>query len=164
MKINQATTELDAIRTEDVFYVYFKNNGSASLSVNGSVTPKVFKAEDLPFENFIVTRVDYIMSQDEIIDLTKFGQLTSLTNGLLFGIGNLNFKTNGEIIMFATTSETSSIRIGGTTASIINGCWQVSDSFGNGIVTNKDDLTLTVRDDLSTIPYFEMAISGIKIN
>lgn len=162
MNINNVTTEIDGIRAENVFYAYITNNGNKSLCVDGT-TPKEFTLEDLDCDQFLVNRIDYLISQDEAIDLNKFGSLTSLTNGLLFSIGNSVFKTNGEIMMFATDANVSSVKITGITSSIIDGHWDVGQSFGNGLVCTKDDLKLTVRDNLSTLQYFQMAVSGIKL-
>jgi hypothetical protein len=162
MNINNVTTEIDGIRGENVFYAYFTNNGNKSLCVNGT-TPKEFTLEELDCDMFLVNRVDYLISQDEAIDLSKFGSLTSLTNGILFSVGNSTFKTNGDIMMFATDSSVSSVKISGTTSSIISGHWDVSQSFGNGLLINKDDLKITVRDNLSTLQYLQFAVSGIKL-
>lgn len=56
-----------------------------------------------------------------------------------------------------------SVKITGITSSIIDGHWDIGQSFGNGLVCTKDDLKLTVRDNLSTLQYFQMAVSGIKL-
>lgn len=165
IKIQHAKHNQLAVRNSDIFYVKFKHNGSPMLNVNGSVTPVEFILEDLPVDNFLLTRVDYLISQDDIVDVKKFGNRTALTNGLLFEIdGQQVFKNNADIMLFASDSTLDSVKITGTTASIINGNWSPLDVFQHAIISKKSDLKIIVRDDLTLIPHLEFGISGIKLS
>lgn len=163
MKIGQFATDLDALNQEEIFYIPFTNNGSANLNVNGSVTPVVFTL-DIPMDKFAITRIDYLISTNDVLDIKKFGSLNALANGLLFEInGTHNFKTNADVMLFASDSTLDSVKITGTVATIINGNWSPLDVFHHALVADKNNLKLTVRDDLSTLPFLQFAVSGIKI-
>jgi len=159
--LNQQTNT-NAIPNHDIFYTKFKLNGSSSLNVNGT-TPKVFRLEDLTMDNIILNRVDFLMSAGTDIDLTDFGGLT-LTNGVQFNIdGSQLFKTNGDILLFATDASIYSAKIEGTLTTIINGHWDLVKAFQNGVVCNVEDLTIIVQDNLSSLNFFEVSASGVKL-
>lgn len=159
--LNQQT-KVNAIPNDDIFYTKFKLNGSSSLNVDGT-TPKVFRLEDLTMDNIILNRVDFLMSAGTDIDLTDFGGLT-LTNGVQLNIdGSQLFKTNGDILLFATDASIYSAKIEGTLTTIINGHWDLTKAFQNGVVCNVEDLTITIQDNLSTLNFFEVSATGIKL-
>ena len=56
-----------------------------------------------------------------------------------------------------------SAKIEGTLTSIINGNWSLENSFQNGLIGTKQDLKITINDDLSSIKYFQVTASGIKL-
>ena len=159
--LNQQT-KVNAIPNQDIFYTKFKLNGSSSLNVNGT-TPKVFTLEDLNMDNIILNRVDFLLSTGTDIELTNFAGLT-LTNGIAFNVdGNQVFKTNGDIMLFATDSSIHSAKIEGELRTIINGHWDLLKAFQNGVVCNVEDLTITIQDNLSTLEFFEVSATGIKL-
>lgn len=159
--LNQQT-KVNAIPNQDIFYTKFKLNGSSSLNVNGT-TPKVFTLEDLSMDNIILNRVDFLISAGTDIDLTNFGGVT-LTNGVQFNIdGSQLFKTNGDILLFATDSSIYSAKIEGELRTIINGHWDLLKAFQNGLVCKVEDLTITIQDNLSTLEFFEVSATGIKL-
>lgn len=164
MNINNSYTDLKAIRNTDIFYGKFTNNGSHSLCVNGLVTPKEFTLNsDVP-DNFILTRVEYLISQNDVLDIKKFGNLNELVNGVKSTIDwDIILNSNADIMLFATDSSLHSVKITGVTSTIINGNWCPFDAFGNGLIANKNDLKITIRDDLSTLPFFEVWAVGIKL-
>lgn len=165
IKIQHAKHNQLAVRNSDIFYVKFKKNGSSMLNVNGSVTPVEFTLEDLLVDNFLLTRVDYLIAQDAIVDVKKFGNINALTNGLLFEIdGQQVFKNNADIMLFASDSTLDSVKITGTTASIINGNWSPLAVYGHAIICKKSDLKIIIRDDLTLIPHIEFGVSGIKLS
>lgn len=164
MKFKNGTFKQTQIAQNDIFYVNFKNNGLRDLNVNGT-TPVVFTLEDLDVEQVILTRVDFLLSTGAVIDLNIFGNLTSLTNGVLFEIdGTQTFKDNGDILLFATDAETSTGKIGGVDTGLINGHWDLLKTYDNGLVCNVADLKIIIQDDLSTVSYFKISASGLKIN
>ena len=159
--LNQQTNT-NAIPNHDIFYTKFKLNGSSALNINGT-TPKVFRLEDLTMDNIILNRVDFLISAGTDIDLTKFGGLT-LTNGVQFNIdGSQLFKTNGDIMLFASDASIYSAKVEGTLTTIINGHWDLVKAFQNGVVCNVEDLTITIQDNLSSLNFFEVSASGVKL-
>ena len=82
------STDVTQIANTSVFYADFKNNGSRNLNTNGSVTPLEFTLEDVVNEKFILTRVDFIISCGDALELTKFGSIAELTNGIELHINN----------------------------------------------------------------------------
>lgn len=165
MRIGNGKHNNQVIRNHDIFYAKFKHNGNPNLNVNGSVTPIEFTLEDLPVDNFLLTRVDYLIVIDSIIDVSKFGNRTALSNGLVFEIdGSQVFKNNADVMLFASDSTIDSAKITGTTASIINGNWSPLDVFQHAIISKKSDLKIIVRDDLTLIPHLEFGVSGIKLD
>lgn len=159
--LNQQTNT-NAIPNHDIFYTKFKLNGSSALNINGT-TPKVFRLEDLTMDNIILNRVDFLISAGTDIDLTNFGGLT-LTNGLQFNIdGSQLFKTNGDIMLFATDASIYSAKVEGTLTTIINGHWDLVKAFQNGVVCNVEDLTIIIQDNLSSLNFFEVSASGVKL-
>lgn len=165
IKIQHAKHNQLAVRNSDIFYVKFKHNGSSMLNVNGSITPVEFTLEDLPVDDFLSTRVDYLIAIDSVIDVSKFGNRTALANGLLFEIdGQQVFKNNADIMLFASDSTIDSAKITGTTASIINGNWSPLAVYGHAIISRKSDLKIIIRDDLTAIPHLEFGVSGVKLS
>ena len=159
--LNQQTNA-NAIPNHDIFYTKFKLNGSPSLNIDGTA-PKVFRLEDLTMDNIILNRVDFLMSAGTDIDLTNFGGLT-LINGVQFNIdGSQLFKTNGDILLFATDASIYSAKVEGTLTTIINGHWDLVKAFQNGVVCNVEDLTITIQDNLSTLNFFEISATGINL-
>ena len=159
--LNQQTNT-NAIPNHDIFYTKFKLNGSSALNINGT-TPKVFRLEDLTMDNIILNRVDFLISSGTDIDLTNFGGLT-LTNGVQFNIdGSQLFKTNGDIMLFASDASIYSAKVEGTLTTIINGHWDLVKAFQNGVVCNVEDLTIIIQDNLSSLNFFEVSASGVKL-
>ena len=162
MSLLNQQTKVNAIPNQDIFYTKFKLNGSSSLNVNGT-TPKVFTLEDLNMDNIILNRVDFLISAGTDIDLTNFGGVT-LINGVQLNIdGSQLFKTNGDMLLLATDASIYSAKVEGTLTTIINGHWDLSKAFQNGVVCKVEDLTITIQDNLSTLNFFEVSASGVKL-
>lgn len=164
MSVLNRQSEADSISNKDIFYTKFKLNGSSSLNVNGT-TPKKFTLEDLTVDTVILNRVDFLISAVTDIKLTNFGGLT-LTNGIAFNIdGNQVFKTNGDIMLFASDVSMYSAEIEGQlrARTIFNGYWDLLKAFQNGLVCKVEDLTITIQDNLSTLEFFEVSATGIKL-
>lgn len=153
--LNQQTN-VNALSNNDIFYTKFKLNGNSALNVNGT-TPKVFTLEDLSMDNIILNRVDFLISTGTDIDLRNFGGV-ALTNGVSFNIDG-----NGDILLFATDSSIYSAKVEGTLRTIINGHWDLLKAFQNGLVCKVEDLTITIQDNLSTLNFFEISATGIKL-
>lgn len=162
MSLLNQQTNTNAIPNHDIFYSKFKLNGSSALNINGT-TPKVFRLEDLTMDNIILNRVDFLISAGTDIDLTNFGGLT-LVNGVQFNIdGSQLFKTNGDIMLFASDVSMHSAKIEGELRTIINGHWDLLKAFQNGLVCKVEDLTIIIQDNLSSLNFFEVSASGVKL-
>jgi len=165
VNIRQARTDIEVIGNENIFYRHFTNAGEESLAVDGSITPVKYTLENLTdADKFILTRIDFLISVGDIVDINQFGNLTRLTNGLLFNVdGSRNLQTNGDLMLFLTDATIDSVKVEGLTQSIINGHWDVDKAFFNGLVCEKDKLYFEVRDNLSTISYIKATASGLKL-
>lgn len=158
--------EIKQISNQEIFFRNFKNNGSRNMNVNGSVTPVEFNLmEDLTVEKIILTRIDFIVSCGSAINLSNFASLSNpLTNGVYFAIdGNQVFKNNGDIMLFATDAGTEAGKVQSVDTSFINGHWDLLKTYNNGVICNLNDLKIIIRDNLSTINYFQVSASGIKL-
>lgn len=158
--------EVKQISNQEIFFRSFKNNGSKNMNVNGSVTPIEFNLmEDLTVDKIILTRIDFILSCGTAINLSNFGSLsTPLTNGVYFAIdGNQGFKTNGDIMLFATDAGTETGKVQSVDTSFINGHWDLLKTFNNGVICDLNNLKVIIRDDLSALNYFQVTASGIKL-
>lgn len=161
---NDSATNLSFIRSEDIFYRKFTNNGSANLAVDGSVTPVIFSLENLEMDRFILTRLEYLISVNSSLDVEEFGDISELVNGVEVSIGkSVPFKNNADILLFGADNSIIATKISGTTVSIINGHWNANGAYQNGLHSIKDNIFVKIQDDLSNIKYFEMAVFGIKL-
>ena len=168
IKIIDITTELSAIRNEDGFFAKFKNNNSASMNVNGSATNVVFSLTDLPDnQNILLQSIGFVVGAGEILDLEKFGGLTALTNGILFtsGQNEVVITTNADVMLISSQTNIITAGTGSNTYSVIVGRWDFTDTLGGNapIITNSNDLKITIRDNLSDVPFFQVACHGILI-
>lgn len=164
MDMNLATTQLNVIENADIFCHKFKSGGSSSMAVDGSVTPVVFTLEDINVEEFLVTHISFVVSSGSILDITNFAGLPALANGIGFAIdGTIVFNTNADILLFMTDTIVSTAKITGTEYTIMNGHCMVKDKFQNSIISKKNDFKITINDNLSTVKFLEVAVSGIKI-
>lgn len=161
---NDAVTEIRQIRNDDIFYVKFMKDGSSNMSVDGSTTSVRFTLETLPVDNFILKRIDFLIATDEAIDITKFGNVPTLANGVIFNIdGQQVIKSNGDMLLVGSDTSIHSVKIQSDTVSILNGNWDMIQTFGNGIVCTKEGLYFEIQDDLSGMDYFQISASGIKL-
>lgn len=154
------------LKEKDAFVMKLKNNGSASLMVDGSVTPVSFTLEDATFTNFGITRFDYALSSTEIISLDGFGSNGALTNGLIFQAGEdeIIVKTNGDLLLLGTDNDTSSSKIESSTIGLINGNYSFIDAFGAMLETNVNSFKVIVQDDLTNNQYFQISVSGVILD
>jgi len=165
MTFNNFGSFRNMIGSDKIFYHNFKNNGSDDLTINGSSTSVKFTLEDLEYERFILTKVDFILASDESIDIKNFGPVSELSNGVLFNVnGQRVFKTNGDLMLWGNGVDLHSGRVGGETTTIINGHWSPLETFQNGISCTKESLYIEIRDDLKDLDFFQMTASGFVIS
>jgi hypothetical protein len=173
VKYENITITAKAIESNDGFFLRFKNAGNESLIVDGSVTPIDFTLEDLPETDFLLQRVTFLIGANDLLDLSEFGNIAALTNGISFE-ANPNtpestaiaiIKTNGDTMLISSRVNTQSVKINGVTKSLIYGTWDFTETFGGNspIIINKD-LKIVVQDDLSLMEYFQVSCHGVMIN
>lgn len=169
IKISEVFQELKGIKSDDGFYVKFESSGSDNMKVDGSSTPVLFTLEDLPNEQMILVQsISFLIGADEILDLSKFSDITlPLTNGILFeaGAANAIIKDNADVFLISSHQVTSTAGEGVNTFTLINGRWDFTDTFGdNGpMLMRKEDLKITIRDNLTTASFFKVACHDILI-
>lgn len=167
--ISKVTVDLKGIKPNDGFYAKFKNEGSESLGVDGSVTPVVFTLEDLPTDQkILIQSISFLMGADEVLDLDNFGDVSGpLTNGILFEAGEASavIKDNADVFLISSQQHTSTAGSGGNTYTVISGRWDFSDTFSdNGsMLFDLDSFKITIRDNLSGITLFRVSIHGILL-
>ena len=66
-------------------------------------------------------------------------------------------------MLFASDVSIHSAKIEGQLRTIINGHWDLLKAFQNGLVCKVEDLTITIQDNLSTLEFFEVSATGIKL-
>lgn len=169
IKISEVFQELKGIKSTDGFYAKFKSAGVENMKVDGSSTPVVFTLEDLPEEQIILVQsISFLIGADEIIDLEKFADITApLVNGILFeaGAANSTIRNNADVFLISSEQVTNTAGEGVNTFTLINGRWDFTDTFGdNGpMLMNKDQLKITIRDNLTSASFFKVACHGILI-
>lgn len=168
ISMNDISQDISAIRNEDGFFANFKNNNGTSMSVDGSATNVVFSLTDLPDgQNILLQSIGFIVAADEVLNLDKFGNLTALTNGIVFSCGGnqVIIKDNADIALISSRVATIAYGTGSNTYTAIIGRWDFTDTFGGNapILTNVNDLKISIPDNLSTIPLFRVSCHGILI-
>jgi hypothetical protein len=169
VNINDVTQNICAIRSEDCFCADFKHNGSTDMNINGSVNSVEFHLSELdPDQDILLQSISFVLATDELIDLTKFGNVAQLANGIIFQAGN-NSKTindNAGVMLITSSQFVATAEIGiGNTSTVIVGRWDFTDTFGGNapVLINVRNLKMIVQDNLSTIPLFRVSCHGIKI-
>jgi hypothetical protein len=151
------------------------NSGNIDMAVDGSATPVVFglrgeapASTALPVA-FDVTRIIFAMETDTAVDLSKFGDLTALTNGILLrkrdGIYQniLNVKSNLGIAaaMYDWTPHAATNPIQGQDGFVSR--WTFGGQSKMGVVARLEageDLQYLVQDDLRLIGRFSIMAEG----
>jgi hypothetical protein len=170
VNINDVTQNISAIRSEDCFCVDFQHNGSTDMNVNGAVNSVEFRLSDLDDDQDILLQsISFVLAADELIDLTKFGSVAKLTNGITFKAGE-NSKViydNAGVMLISSSQLIASTEIGvGNAYTVIVGRWDFTDTFGGNapVLMNSRNMKMIVQDDLSDIALFRVSCHGIKIS
>lgn len=156
---------------------FLDGNSAKSMSVNGSVSSKLYTYS--PGSGCVLIDGFSCLFKDEgTTSFDKFGALTRLTNGVLIEvtINNItttisNLRDNGDLStrfyfnQFGNGAVLSILSIVspqgfGNTNNVLVGRWQLQEPF---IIQDSDVITITIRDNLSTIDIFEMALSGVHL-
>ena len=165
-QIGFASSNLQMVRPEDIFYRKFTNGGSDDMGVDGSTTSVEFTLEELDTnQKILLHEVSFVVGADEIIELDKFGNVT-LINGVLFTVGDkvVTFESNTDVHLFSTEVHTETAGNGSNTISILTGHIQFKTALSGAILVESGDLKITIQDDMSGIEYFKVSASGVLID
>lgn len=158
-------SDLKAIQKEDMFHTAFMNNGSSSMAVDGSVTPVTFSLEELPDgQRLILKSITFLVGASEIIGLAKFGDIT-ITSPVVFKIGDreIEILNNADIYLFSSDAQSDIAGQGSNTISVLTGHVNFSVKLSHGIIVNKEDVSITINDDVLDINYLRVSASGILL-
>lgn len=165
VKVQETNHYLRSVATTDTFFLKCENAGSPDLSVNGAITPVEFILPLPVGTNFLLQAVSFVVGADDVVDPAKFGNIAALANGLLFEINGgavNNFTDNGDILLISNTCSIESVVFAAVASGVLFGQWDITESFGGNSARVYDNaLKITVRDDLSTLPYFRVSVHGV---
>ena len=173
---NYAKTRLDYLTPPDQYFGYFVdplNNDSQQLNIDGSVTPVEFKLQGLPDDaTLIIQRINFLISSStEVIQLEQFGNIPALPNGLIYkaqgpGAAGVVIKSNGEFILVSTEIFVENyIKSTSSQGGGIYGSVDFKKAFGgNGSRVKAGDVSITIRDNLTGIDFFQMSCYGILLS
>ena len=165
--------KIHAINSGGIFEAKVKNSGSEDLRVDGSTTPVNFILEDLVAgSDLILQRITFVIGADETLDLSKFGNIDALANGVSFEINANNeeekvtaiIKNNADTMLISTNVSQSTAGVGSNTITSLYGTWDFTEAYGsNGILVKNNDLKITIRDDLTGMIFFKVSAHGIIV-
>lgn len=140
--------------------IRFLNGTNDNMNANGSVTPVVFTATVPEGKRLIINRCVFYLEGSTGFDSVKFGNLTKLTNGVLFQIngGGFTFYDNIDIVM--RCQNVFSIPAFSKTDRQMNGALDFTEITGGEGVYLAGNPTITIRDDLSLLTQFKCEIQG----
>lgn len=165
VKVQQVSSSLNSVSTDEIFFTKFENNGSSDLSVNGLVTPVDFTLPLPVGSDYLLQCISFVVSTDEAIDPGKFGNVAQLANGLDFSLNDkppIKFLDNGDMLIISNTIAFNVAKITGVAVGIIFGQWDLTESFGGNTPRIYDNsLKITINDDLSALPYFRVSVHGV---
>lgn len=152
--------DLKAIPSSHIASIRFKNVANDNMNVNGSVTPVVFTAEVPAGYRLIAYRVLFYLEGTTAFDSILFGNLTKLTNGVLFSLdaSQIIFYDNLDIVMH--THRVFGVEAFSKLARQINGVWALEEMTGGDGILLQGSPTITIRDNLSTLTLFKVEIQG----
>ena len=162
---NLANVELSRITSGDAYLGYFVNNGSNVMAVDGSSTEVRFELNGLdPEQKLIINRVDYALSSNsDVLVLENFADLPALANGVRYMSSDedipFDIKDNGDFLLAGTDAFFDNfVQFLAPNGGSLIGSIDYPVAFGgNGLETTAGELSVTVRDDLSSIAFFRMA-------
>jgi hypothetical protein len=164
LKLSQTNAIANGVNHNDVFFYHFQRSGSDLMNVNG-LTPVTFTLPLPANSNFLINSLSFVIGAEENIDINKFGNVATLANGIAYSInGNQagTIKNNGDVLLVSSFTSIGAVRIGANTQGVIVGRWDFSDTFsGNCPRVFNNQLTITIRDNLSALPYFRMGCHGV---
>lgn len=164
LKLSQTNAIANGVNHNDVFFYRFQRSGSDLMNVDG-LTPVTFTLPLPANSNFLINSLSFVIGADENIDINKFGNVDALANGIVYSInGNQagTIKNNGDVLLVSSFASISVVRIALRTQGVIVGRWDFSDTFsGNCPRVFNNQLAITIRDNLSALPYFRMGCHGV---
>jgi len=151
--------------------------GITNMNVNGSVTPQTFGIRGTEIGNEVpttidITRIIFKCLTSGAVDLNKFGNITTLTRGLLFRLRNgvtrniFNVKNNGEIagIMLDWIPYSASNPAQGVNGFTARLTFSGMEKLGVTIrLSPGEDLECLIQDDLTGITSLEITAEGSEV-
>lgn len=147
--------------------------GNKNMAVNGSVTPVIFKLRlgSPSLTDYIeVTRIIFTCTASSAVSLTKFGNLTALTKGILLRLNHtdnyhniFNLKSNQDLAgiaydwtIFQASNPTQGVD-GFTSRLTFSG----QEKMGIALNVKPDEnLEMVIQDDLSTLTSLIITVEG----
>lgn len=140
------------------------------LNVNGSVTPVVFKVSPINTTNqFDITRMQFLMQDNVVMDSSKFGGLTALTNGIVvrkkdgFYQNLFNLKSNSDFGQHCQSIRYEDKAPAGLYEFSATKIFAGQENSGVTIRLDSalsDELQIIVRDDLTGLSDFSCVAIG----
>lgn len=153
-------TPVNRVYTPSTTAVILSND---NLAVNGSVTPVVFRVNPTGVQEGDMVRFVIVMTDNAAMDFETFGGIVGgLTRGLVFRINNgdgtyrniVNYKTNGQIELYAYDARYFTNIGGGTRGFSSRKTWGGQDKQGVVVRLNGsigESLEVIVQDDLTSL-------------
>lgn len=171
-----------------MFYTYgvvpildsFKNAGSKSMAVNGSVTPVVFSYSPSATHVHAITELTVVLKDEGTTALTNFGALAALTNGI-----KIEVVQNSNSSTIATIKDNADLASRFTFSQFGNGAVlsilgiSTAQGFGNSTnvfigslqfpepivldATFSDMVKITVQDNLSAVDVLQMGFHAVVL-
>lgn len=149
----------------------FVTAGEINLNINGSSTPVIYglrNTEEAIGSAFDITKVIFTCLTDTAVDLSKFGDIVALTNGLVLRkkdddyMNVFNVKTNGDlanIMDFEPQSATNPAQ--GQDGFISNMTFAGQEKIGVTIrLEPGEDIQIIIQDNLTALTSFSVIAEG----
>ena len=149
----------------------FLNN----MNVDGSVTPQVFTVTSRPGLSGDVVAISMQLRDTVPMDFDTFGGIPALTNGCVLRINNgdgtyrnlYNFKTNGDVILYAQNhafTQTNGGGVRGFDAHIAFGGHENHDVIVRLLDPLGESMEVVVQDDLTGLTLMDWIIQGSELD
>lgn len=152
------------------FFNYLENGGSRDLNVNGSSTSVAFTDGPTGSEMWFITELVIVLQDGGNLDVSDYGALNSLTNGVLFDQTRdsvayqiANIQTNHELaMMFSGKSLEGSSQGFLNDANIFIGTFRIEPEI-TLLGSTSDVLRVTVRDNLTGLSLHQVGYRAWRI-
>ena len=164
------------------FRSYFENAGSSNMNVDGSVTPVEFEIGPSKTRDRFISMISFLIADANAI-LSKFGNITALTNGLRFfyereAVGEIDLHegltTNWDVVRMCGGTPAFGTAVDAFRAKNVVGASEgyipmfdmklMMPPYGLKIdQESKQRLAFSVQDDLSDIDALDVIAYGFEV-